>query len=72
VLDCLQWDAFIASGEEIRIPAAADEHAREVFAPLPLVAQDSEAIRLAPDDEPDTVVCEEDIDRSRVASNGEV
>jgi hypothetical protein len=62
LLDMLEWDAFLATGEEIRIPATfiqvlsrGDEDAPEVFPTLPLVAQDSQAIRLAPIDEPDAV-----------------
>jgi hypothetical protein len=54
----LEWDAFPATGEEIRIPATfiqvpsgTDEDAPEVFP----IAQESQTIRLAPIDEPDAV-----------------
>jgi hypothetical protein len=50
LLDMFEWDAFLAADEEI-----ADEDAPEVFPTLPLVAQDRQAIRQAPTDEPDAV-----------------
>ena len=69
----LEWDAFLATGEEIRIPATfiqvlsrGDEDAPEVFPTLPL-AQDSQTIRLARIDEPDAVGGE-----STMATDGDV
>jgi len=77
VLEHLEWDAFLATDGEIRIPAdfvktPTGPDPDEVFPTLPLVAQDSEAIRLAPIDAPDAVIGEAHVDRSTMATDGEL
>jgi hypothetical protein len=72
VLENLEWNDFLATGEEIRIPAACIEFppgagdAPEVTT-VPLVAQDSTP--LAPTVEPDALPVPEQLSRAR-ARNG--
>ena len=77
VLEQLEWDAFLAADGEIRIPAdfvqtPTGPDPDEVFPTLPLVAQGGEAIRLAPIDQPDAVAGEAHVERSTMATDGEV
>jgi hypothetical protein len=74
LLENLEWDAFLATGEEIRIPGAfiqapadADKDAPEVS--LPLVAEDSQAIRLAPIDQPDAAAGEGQVNQGTMATH---
>jgi hypothetical protein len=71
MLEHLEWDAFLAADGEIRMPAAPVQSPTgpdEVFPTLPLVAQDSEAIRLAAIDAPDAVIGEAHV----AATDGEL
>jgi hypothetical protein len=78
LLENLEWDAFLATGEEIRIPAVlvqapvdADKDAPEVSPTLPLVAEDSQTIGLAPSYQPDAVAGEGQIDQGTMATHGD-